>query len=403
MQGSAIHILITAATLTIAAPTGSASAQTKAYGPGVSDTEIRIGQVMPFSGPVSGLSISSAVQRAYFEMINERGGINGRKIRLLSLDDGYNPTKSIEQTRQLVERDEVFLIFAPIGTPTNVAIQPYLNSKKVPQLFVQGGASRFSEPSKSPWTVPGMASYKTEGAVYGKYLVAEKPNAKIGVLYQNDDLGRDLVAGLKDGLANHASGMIVSEVAFNVTDATIDSQIVTLKASGADTVFYFASPKFAAQAIRKTHELGWRPLKFLTYGSAQVRTTLTPAGLDASNGILTVADKKPLDDPKSDPEIQEYYAFLRKRVPQANPEQNVEAQAYVLSSLLVKVLEACGDNLTRENVMKQITSLKDIPIPMGVPGAFVTMTPSDYTLVRVLQLRRFDGAKWVPFGIPLKL
>lgn len=398
-----VGILAAATVLMVSAFTGTASAQSKVYGPGVSDTEIRIGQVMPFSGPVSGLSISSAVQRAYFDMINERGGVNGRKIRLLSLDDGYNPTKSIEQTRQLVERDEVLLIFAPIGTPTNAAIQPYLNAKKVPQLFVQGGGNRFSEPSRWPWTIPGMASYKTEGALYGKYLLTEKPDAKIGILYQNDDLGRDLLAGLKDGLADGAGKMIVSEVAFNVTDATIDSQMVSLKASGANTVFYFASPKFAAQAIRKTFELGWRPLKFLTYGSAQVRTTLEPAGLDASNGIITVADKRPIDDPGSDPEIRDYYDLLRKRVPNANPEQNVEAQAYILSYLLVKVLERCGDDLSRENVMKQITGLKDLPIPMGVPGAVVTMSPADYSLVRVLQLRWFDGAKWIPFGIPLKL
>ncbi len=380
-----------------------ASAQTRKYGPGVSDTEIRIGQVMPFSGPVSGLSISSAVQRGYFEMVNERGGVNGRKINLLSLDDGYNPAKSIEQTRQLVERDEVFLIFAPVGTPTNAAIQPYLNARKVPHLFVQGGGNRLSEPSKWPWTVPGMASYKTEGAVYGKYLLGEKPDAKIGVLYQNDDLGRDLLTGLKDGLSDRSSKMIVSEVAYNVTDATVDSQMLTLKASGADVIFYFASPKFAAQAIRKTYELGWSPLKFLTYGSAQVRTTLEPAGLAASTGIVTIADKRPIDDPTSDQEVKDYYAFMRKYVPHGNPEQNVEAQAYVLSHILVKVLERCGDDLTRENVMNQVTSLRDLPIPLGVPGAVVTMSPSDYTLVRVLQLRRFDVAKWIPFGAPLKL
>ncbi len=370
----------------------------KQYGPGVSDTEILLGQTMPYSGPVSSLAIEGIVEKAYFDMINERGGVRGRKIRLISLDDAYSPPKTVEQTRRLVEQDNVLAIFSSMGTPTNSAIQAYLNSKKVPQLFAASGASRFFDPAKSPWSIGGQMALRSEGAAYAKYIRNHLPNARIAVLYQNDDFGRDMLGGLKDELGEASAKMIVAETPYNASDVTVDSQILALKATGADVLLYFATPKFAAQAIRKAYELDWRPTRFLAVASAHVKSVLEPAGYEASKGLITVGDIQRLDDPNVDQEMRDYYAFMKKWVPNGHPEQNVEAQGYLLANLLVQILERCGDNLTRENLMKVTTSMKDVTVPLKLHGLKINTSPTDYRLIRMVEVRQFDGQKWVATG-----
>ncbi|HEY4069660.1 MAG TPA: ABC transporter substrate-binding protein [Burkholderiaceae bacterium] len=377
----------------------------KAYGPGTSDTEIVIGQTMPYSGPLAALSVIGKVHEGYFQMINERGGINGRKVRLISLDDGYSPPRTLEQTRRMVEQDNAALIFAVMGTPTNTVIQKYLNAKKVPQLFISGAGSRFFDPKNSPWTISAATSLFYEARLHAKYLLQEKPDAKIAVLYQNDDYGKDYLAGLNAGLGDKAAKMIVGTASYEVTDPTVDSQIITLKTSGADTLLYYCATKASSQAIRKTAEIGWKPLRILANGSRSISQTLVPAGIENSIGVVSVNRWRDLDDPEvaKAPEMQAYFAFMKKYAPSAHPTEGPETYAYLAALLLTETLKNCGDDLTRENIMKQATNLKSVPIALLPPGVTVSTSPTDYEITKKMQFGRFDGKHWAPFGQPVGL
>jgi len=372
----------------------------KRYGPGVSDTEIRIGQTMPYSGPASSYGTVGKAELAYFAKINAEGGINGRKITLVSLDDGYSPPRTVEQTRKLVEQDQVLLLFSSLGTPTNAAVQKYLNVKQVPQLFCATGGSEFGDPQHFPWTMGWRPNYRSEARVYAKYILKTRPSAKIAVLYQNDDLGKDYLKGLHEGLGDKASGMIVSEVSFEVTDPTVDSQIVTLQASGADTFLNFSTPKASAQAIRKVYDLGWRPMHLVTNVGSSVATVLKPAGLDKSVGLLTAAFLKDPTDKQwqNDPGYRDWLAWMKQYYPEGDTTDFYNVYGYGLAQTLVHVLKQSGDDLTRENVMRQAASLKNLSLPMLLPGARVNTTATDYYPIKQMWIQRFDGKQWVLFG-----
>ena len=392
------------AALALALPLGSANAQSKKiYGPGVTDTEIVIGQTMPYSGPASSLAVVGKVQEAYFEMLNERGGINGRKVRLISLDDGYSPPRALEQTRRLVEQENVALIFGVVGTPSNAVIQKYLNTKKIPQLFISSAAARFYDPKASPWTMSSSASMRLEGVLHARYLLKEKPDAKIAVIYQNDDYGKDYMAGLNEGLGANATKMVVLTASYEPTDPTVDSQIVSLKTSGADVLMIYCAPKAAAQAIRKTSEIGWKPLEMLSNGSRSISGVITPAGPDNAIGLLSLSRTRDLDDPEvaKQPDIQAYFAFMKKYVPGAHATETPEAIGYLSAFLMAQVLRNAGDELTRESIMKQATNLKGVQAPFLLPGATVTTTPTDYEITKKMIFTRFDGKRWVPVGEPV--
>jgi branched-chain amino acid transport system substrate-binding protein len=376
-----------------------ASAQKK-YDPGVSDTEIKIGQTMPFSGPGSAYSTIGKAEAAYFRMINDQGGINGRKINLIAYDDGYNPSKTVEQTRKLVESDEVLLLFQSLGSAHGAAVQKYLNSNKVPQLFQGAGATRFSDPANFPWTMGFNPNYQTEGRIYGRHILADHPNARIGILYQNDDFGKDYVVGLKQSLGEKAASMIVVETSYEPTDPTVDSQIVRLKAAGADVFYNISTPKFAAQAIRKMVELDWKPLHILTINSSSVGGVLKPAGLDASQGIISVNYGKDPGDPTwdNDPGMKKWRAFMDKYYPEGDKNSSFNTYGYGTAQLLEMVLRNCGDNLTRENVMKQASSLKDVQLDLSLPGITINTSPTDYRVIKQLQMMRFKGERWEGFG-----
>ena len=380
------------------APT-SAIAQ-KAYGPGVSDTEIKIGQTVPYSGPVSAAGTIGRTELAYLQMVNAHGGVNGRKITLFSLDDGYSPPKTVEQVRRLVERDDVFAIFNIIGTPTSAAVQPYLNAHKVPQLFVQSGASRFADPEHYPWTISIYSSYRAEARVYAQYVLATKPDAKVGVLYQNDDFGKDYLEGFKEGLGDRAAAMIVARASYEANDPTIDSQIITLQASGADVLLDASSFKFAAQAIRRAYDMGWKPLHFLNSPTTSIPSTLKPAGLEKSIGIISARYAKVPGDPQweNDPDYQAYLAFMKEYYPAGDRDDQTNFAGYSWAYALVYVLEKCGDDLTRENLMYQATHLKDVRIPMLLPGITLNSSPSDYRSIKQFVMHRFDGERWVMIG-----
>jgi len=385
------------ADLTIVA-TG-ATAQ-KRYDAGASDTEIKIGQTMPYSGPASAYATIGKVQAAYFRMINESGGIRGRKIALLSYDDGYNPTKTVEQVRKLVESDEVLLTFQILGTAPNAAVQKYLNTKKVPQLFAATGATRFTDPEHFPWTMGFNPNYQTEGRVYARFILDNYPAAKIGVLYQNDDLGRDYLSGLKDGLGVKAATMIVAEVPYEVTDPTINSQIVRLQAAGADLLYDIATPKFATQSIKKIAEMGWKPIHILTINSTSIGGVLAPAGLENAKGIVSVNYGKDPADPtwNDDPGMKKWRAFMDKYYPDGDKNSSFNTYGYGTAQLMAGVLEMCGDELTRENVMKQATNLKDVVGDLTLPGMSLNTTPTDYRINKQLQMMRFNGERWELFG-----
>lgn len=376
-----------------------AAAAEKKYDPGASDTEIKIGNTMPYSGPASAYSAIGKAEAAYFRMINDQGGINGRKIDFLSLDDGYSPPRTVEQVRKLVEQDEVLAIFQPLGTPSNTAIQQYLNARRVPQLLVSAGATKFGDPQHFPWTMGGQPSYQAEAKVYVKYLLHNKPAAKIGILYQNDDYGRDYFKGIKDGLGDRAATMIVAAVSYEVTDPTVDSQIVTLQGSGADVFFNIATPKFAAQAIRKAYDIGWRPLQFLNSVSNSVASVLTPAGLEKSVDIVSAAYiKDPLDPQfRDDPAMQRWRRFMAQYDPDGDIKDYLNIYGYTVAQVLVQVLRQCGDELTRENVMKQAAHLDMAPDTLQ-PGIRVTTSPTDFFPFKQLRLEKFNGTTWVPFG-----
>ena len=378
---------------------GTVLAQKK-YDPGVTDTEIKIGQTMPYSGPASAYGTIGKTEVAYFKMINDQGGINSRKINLISLDDGYSPPRTVEQIRRLVEEEEVLFTFQTLGTPPNTAIHKYMNAKKVPQLLVATGATKWGDPEHYPWTMGWQPPYQHEAHVYAKYLLKNKPNAKVAVLYQNDDYGKDYLKGFKDGLGDKAASMIVAEASYEVTDPSVDSQIITLQASGADTFFNITTPKFAAQAIRKAFDTGWKPLHIINNVSSSVAAVLQPAGLEKSVGLVSIIFGKDPADPtwKDDKGMKDYFAFMKKYYPEGNPEDNLNAYGYGAAQALVQVLKQCGDDLTRENVMRQAASLKDVEIPLLLPGMRVNTGPTDFYPVKQVQLVRFDGKSWVRFG-----
>jgi branched-chain amino acid transport system substrate-binding protein len=397
MRASHLHCFA-ASILSLALLAGPASAQKK-YDPGATDSEIKIGQTVPFSGPASAYATIGKAQLAYFKMINEQGGINGRKINLIQYDDAYSPPKAVEQVRKLVESDEVLLTFQIIGTPSNAAVQKYLNQKQVPQLFAATGASRFTDPKNFPWTMGYNPNYQTEGRIYAKYILKNHPEAKIAILWQNDDLGRDYLAGIKSGLGDKVS-MIVSEASYELADPTIDSQIVKLKTSGADVLFNASTPKFAAQAIKKVADLGWKPVHILDINAISVGAVLAPAGLENSKGLITVNyGKDPLDPQwKDDPGMKRFFAFMEKYYPDGDRNSSFNTYGYSNAALLAEVLKRCGDDLTRANVMKQATSLSGVVGDIGLPGMSITTTPTDYRVNRQLQMQRFDGERWVLFG-----
>ena len=372
----------------------------KQYGPGVSDREILIGQTMPYSGPLSAFGTLGRAQAAYFAMLNERGGINGRKIKLISLDDGYSPPRTVEQTRKLVESEQVLLLFSSLGSPTNVSVLKYLNAKRVPQLFIAATGMKWGDPGKYPWTMASLPSQRTGAAGYVRYVLENKPQARIGILYQNDDFGNDYLRAVKQLFGDKAATMIVSEQAYEFTDATVDSQIVSLKASGADVFFNFGSPKFAAQAIRKAYDIGWRPLEFIAYTATSVSAVLHPAGVEKAVGILSSAYLKDPTDPqwKDDPATRDWVAWMERYYPQGDRADIYNVYGYAAAQMLVHVLERCGDNLTRENVMHHAGSLKDVRLPMLLPGISLNTSATDYDPVKQMQLMRFNGKQWVLFG-----
>jgi ABC-type branched-subunit amino acid transport system substrate-binding protein len=372
----------------------------KKYGPGASDTEIKLGQTMPYSGPASAYGTIGKVEQAYFKMLNEAGGINGRKINLISLDDGYSPPKTVEQVRRLVEQDEVLALFQTLGTPSNSAIHKYVNAKKVPHLFLATGATKWADPKNYPWTLGFNLSYQAEGQIYAKYLLKNKPNAKIAVLYQNDDYGKDVFKGVKDGLGAAGAKMIVSEATYEVTDPTVDSQILTLQGSGADTFINITTPKFAAQAIRKAYDSGWKPLHIVNNVSASVGSVLTPAGLDKSTGLLTLQYYKDPNDPqwKDDPAMLEWRAFMGRYYREGDPKDAANLYGYLVAQTMVHVLKQCGNDLTRENVMKQAANIKNLKLPLLLTGMSLNTTPTDFFLVKQGQLAKFTGTQWQGFG-----
>ena len=388
--------LLSLALMVLAAP---AQAQKK-YGPGASDTEIKIGQTMPYSGPASAYGTIGKANAAYFSMLNDKGGINGRKLNFISLDDGYSPPRTVEQTRKLIEEDQVLFLFGSLGTPTNSAIHKYVNAKGVPHVFLNTGATKWGDPKNFPWTIGWNLSYQNEAQIYAKYILDTKPAAKIAVLYQNDDYGKDYLKGLKDGLGDRAAKLIVAEASYEVTDTTIDSQIVSLQASGADTFVDITTPKFAAQAIRKVHDIGWKPLHLLNNVSASVGAVLTPAGLDKSVGLITASFYKDPVDPqwKSDPAMQEYMAWMKKYFPDGNVADVFNLVGYVQAEVMAQVLKQCGDNLSRENVMKQVTSIKGLQPGVLLPEVTLNTSADDYFLIQQAQLSRFDGKEWKLFG-----
>jgi branched-chain amino acid transport system substrate-binding protein len=333
-------------------------------------------------------------------MINDQGGVNGRKINLIQYDDAYSPPKAVEQVRKLVESDEVLLTFQLLGTPSNAAVQKYLNAKKVPQLFAATGASKFTDPKNFPWTMGFNPNYFVEGRIYGQYIIKEHPNAKIGVLYQNDDLGKDYLNGIKAGLGDKAAKMIVAEASYEVSDPTIDSQILKIKDAGADLFFSASTPKQAAQAIKKIHELNWKPVHILDINATSVGAVMKPAGLEASKGVISVNyGKDPLDPTwKDDPGMKKYFEFMAKYYPEGDKDSSFNSYGYMTTQLLIHVLKACGDNLTRENVLKQATNLKNVQLDLLLPGISVNTTPTDYRVNKQLQMMKFNGERWEMFG-----
>jgi branched-chain amino acid transport system substrate-binding protein len=372
----------------------------KKYDTGASDTEIKVGQTIPLSGPASAYGSIGKVQAAYIRMINEQGGINGRKINLIQYDDAYNPPKTVEQVRKLVEGDEVLTTFQIIGTPPNASVQKYLNEKKVPQLLASTGATRFTDPKNFPWTIAFNPNYQSEAHIYAQFILANHPNAKIGILYQNDDLGKDYVKGLRDGLGAKASNMIVAEVSYELSDPTVDSQMVTLKASGADLFYNITTPKFGAQAIRKAAELGWKPVQILDINATPVSQTLIPAGLENAKGIVSVNyGKDPLDPQWANDEgMKRYKAFMKKYAPAEDANSGIATYGYSTAQLLVQIIRQCGDNLTRSNIMKQATNIKDFVFDLALPGMTISSEPDDYRINKQFQMMRFDGQRWVLFG-----
>jgi branched-chain amino acid transport system substrate-binding protein len=397
MRSSRLHAAVIAAAA-FALTSSTVSAQKK-YDTGATDTEIKIGNIMPYSGPASAYGVIGKTEQAYFNKINAEGGINGRKINFISYDDGYSPPKAVEQARKLVESDEVLVVFNSLGTPSNSAIQKYLNAKKVPQLFVATGATKWNDPKDFPWTMGWQPSYQSEARIYAKYLMKEKPDGKIAVLYQNDDFGKDYLKGLKDGFGAKAS-MIIAEESYETSEPSIDSHIVKLKATGADVFISITTPKFAAQAIKKLAEIDWHPMHIVSNVSASVGGVLQPAGFENAQGMLSAAYAKDGADPQwnDDPGMKKFYEFLAKYYPDANKLDGSVVYGYGVAQTLVQVLKQCGDDLTRENVMKQAASLKDFETDTLLPGIKINTSPTDFAPISQLKMMRFKGEKWDLFG-----
>jgi ABC-type branched-subunit amino acid transport system substrate-binding protein len=375
-------------------------ARAKEYGPGVTDTEIKIGNTVPYSGPASSYGTIGKAQTAYYKMLNEKGGINGRKVNFISYDDAYTPPKTVEQARKLVEQDEVLLIESPLGTPTNSAIWQYMNQKKVPQLFVATGATKWNDPEHHPWTMGWQPNYQSEGHIYAAYILQNKPDGKIGVLYQNDDFGKDYLKGLKDGLGDKAAKMIINEGPYETTDPTVDSQIVGMKAAGCDVFVNTGIPKFAAQAIRKAAEIEWKPLHILSSVGNSVGAALKPAGLENAKGIISDFYLKDPTDPawKDDQGLKDWLAFMTKYYPDGDKTDVGNVVGYSLAQTMTQALTQCGDNLTRANVMKEAANLKDFALPMVLPGIKLNTTPKDFAPIKQVQMAKFSGERWELFG-----
>jgi branched-chain amino acid transport system substrate-binding protein len=375
------------------------SAQKK-YDPGASDTEIKIGQTIPYSGSLSAFGALGQSEAAYFRKINDEGGVNGRKIVFLSVDDGFSPPKTVEATRRLVEQDQVLLMFGSLGTPTNTAVHAYLNAHKVPQLFLATGATKWNDPQNHPWTMGLQPNYQTEARIYAKHILQTRPNSKIGVLYQNDDSGKDYLKGLKDGLGDKAAKMIVAQASYEAADPTVDSQMTQLQASGADVFVNFSTPKFAAQAIRKAYDSGWKPVHYLNSIGNYVASVLVPAGLDKSIGLISTQWGRDPTDPNwsNDQSMIEWRGFMKKYYPDGDPLNSLNVAGYGSAFLIVHVLKQCGDNLTRENVMRQAANLKNFATPYQLPGITINTSPTDFAPIKSMQPVRFDGKTGVHFG-----
>jgi branched-chain amino acid transport system substrate-binding protein len=388
---------VLAANLVLASGLAVAAGQ---YGPGASDTEIKIGNTMPYSGPASGYGAIGRSLTAYFAMINEQGGINGRKVSFISRDDSYSPPKTVEQVRKLVEDDQVLFLFQTLGTPPNLAIRGYLNENKVPQLFVGSGADQWDDPKRYPWTMGWQPSYGAEARIYGRYILQTQPDAKIAVLYQNDDFGKDYLNGLRAALGDKAGAMIVATQSYETTDPTVDSQIVALQASGANVLLTAAIPKFTTLAIRKVYDVGWRPANFLNSVSTSVASVMKPAGLEKGIGIVSAAYTKDPTDPQwqDTPEYKDWLSWMKKYNASGNVSDAFNVYGYTTAQTLVAVLKASGDNLTRENVMRQAANLHDLQLPMLLPGITISTSNDDYAPIKQMQLQKFDGNSWKLFG-----
>jgi ABC-type branched-subunit amino acid transport system substrate-binding protein len=392
-------IIFATAAFALAFSASQALAQKK-YDTGATDTEIKFGQTVPFSGPYSVYANIGKSELAYFKMINDQGGINGRKLNLIQYDDAYSPPKTVEQVRKLVEGDEVLFTFQVIGTAANAAVQKYLNGKKVPQLLASTGASRFTDPQNSPWTMAYNPNYQSEARIYAKYILTNHPAAKIGILYQNDDMGRDYVAGLKSGLGDKAASMIIGEIPYEVTDPTVDSQIVKLKSLGIDLFFDASTPKFAAQAIRKLNDLGWKPVHILDINASPVSATLKPAGLEISKDIISTNYGKDPGDPqwKDDAGLKAYFAFMDKYFPDGDKLNTINTYGYSVAELLTQILRQCGDDLTHENIMKQAANVKNFVPSLALPGIKINTGPTDFRVNKQMQMMKFNGERWELFG-----
>ena len=394
------HLLVSAAAIVGLALNASDALAQKKYDQGASDTEIKVGNIMPYSGPASAYGTIGKAVAAYMKKINDEGGINGRKVNFISVDDGYSPPKAVEMARRLVEQDQVLLVWGPLGTPSNSAIQKYMNAKKVPQLHVYTGATKWNDPKNFPWTMGWQPSYQAESRNFAAHILKTKPDAKIAVLYQNDDYGKDYLKGFEDGLGAKAKTMIIAKASYETSDPTVDSQIVQLQASGANVFFNITTPKFAAQAIRKAYDIGWKPVQYLNSVSASIGSVLTPAGLEKSVGLITSSYLKDPKDPewKNEKGMNDWRAFMAKYYPEGNIDDVFNVSGYAAAQTLVQVLKQCGDNLTHKNVMKQAANLKDFGLGVLLPGIKINTSPTDFAPIESVQLARFDGKEWVRFG-----
>ena len=396
---NAAKFVATATAIGFGLMTGSPAFAQKKYDVGASDTEIKIGNTVAYSGPVSSLGVVARIEAAYFRKINDEGGVNGRKVAFVSYDDAYSPPKAVEQVRKLIESDEVLALFNPVGTASNAAIQKYMNSKKIPQLFVGSGATRWDDPKDFPWTMGWQPNYQNEGKIYAKYLLKERPQGKIAILYQNDDLGKDYLKGLKEGLGDRTS-MIVAEQSYEATEPTVDSHLVTLKASGADALISIALPKVAAQSIRKVAEMGWKPLFILSSIGSSIGSVIRPVGFDKAQGIISTAYLKDPFDPqwKDDAGMARFNEFLAKYAPDVDKNDFFVVYGYGVAQTMVRVLQQCGDELTRVNIMKQAANLRDFSPDVLLPGIVINTSSSDFAPIEEMRMIRLEGERWQTFG-----